>query len=46
MNNAEHKQEHHLLHFGPFRLDVRNEQLWRGPEVIRLTSKALRWTKS
>jgi adenylate cyclase len=34
-------QEHHLLSFEPFRLDVRNAQLWRGPEVIRLTNKAL-----
>ena len=34
-------QEHRLLHFEPFRLDVRNEQLWRGQEVIRLTGKAL-----
>jgi adenylate cyclase len=41
MNNEEHRQEHHLLHFEPFRLDVPNAQLWRGPEVIRLTSKAL-----
>src|SRR5882724_6801643 len=34
-------QEHRLLSFEPFRLDVRNQQLWRGQEVIRLTSKAL-----
>src|SRR5712692_4144639 len=34
-------QEHNLLNFGPFRLDGRNEQLWRGSEVIRLTNKAL-----
>src|SRR5229473_6566688 len=34
-------QEHRLLSFGPFRLDVRNAQLWREQEVIRLTSKAL-----
>jgi hypothetical protein len=25
--------------FGPFRLDVRNKQLWRGPEVLRLNPK-------
>ncbi|MBI3796104.1 MAG: winged helix-turn-helix domain-containing protein [Deltaproteobacteria bacterium] len=41
MNNEEYGQEHNLLHFGPFRLDVRNQQLWRGQEVIRLTGKAL-----
>ncbi len=34
-------QEHRLLSFEPFQLDVRNEQLWRGQEVIRLTNKAL-----
>src|SRR5919201_4736032 len=34
-------QEPRLLSFGPFRLDVRNQQLWRGQEVIRLTNKAL-----
>src|SRR2546428_11654332 len=34
-------QGHNLLNFGPFRLDARNEQLWRGQEVIRLTNKAL-----
>jgi DNA-binding winged helix-turn-helix (wHTH) protein len=34
-------QEPRLLSFEPFRLDVRNQQLWRGQEVIRLTSKAL-----
>ena len=34
-------QEHRLLSFEPFRLDVRNAQLWRGQEVIRLTNKAL-----
>src|SRR5262245_20290234 len=33
--------EHHVLSFEPFRLDVPNAQLWRGSEVIRLTSKAL-----
>lgn len=36
-----HTQEHNHLNFGPFRLDTRNEQLWRGHEVIRLTNKAL-----
>jgi adenylate cyclase len=41
MNNEERRQEHRLLSFEPFRLDVRNAQLWQGPEVIRLTSKAL-----
>ncbi len=41
MSSEEHRQEHRVLCFGPFRLDVRNEQLWRGLEVIRLTSKAL-----
>ncbi len=41
MNNEEHEQEHRVFRFGPFRLDVRNAQLWRGPEVIRLTNKAL-----
>jgi TolB-like protein/Tfp pilus assembly protein PilF len=34
-------QEPRLLSFEPFRLDVRNAQLWRGQEVIRLTNKAL-----
>ena len=41
MNNEEHGQEHRVFHFGPFRLDVRNAQLWRDQEVIRLTGKAL-----
>jgi hypothetical protein len=31
--------EYHLLSFAPFRLDVRNAQLRRGQEVIRLTTK-------
>ncbi len=26
--------------FGPFRLDLRDERLWRGEDVIRLTNKA------
>src|SRR5215510_5972956 len=34
-------QEHPDVRFGPFRLDVRNERLWRGPEVVHLTNKAL-----
>jgi DNA-binding winged helix-turn-helix (wHTH) protein len=34
-------QERNCLNFGPFRLDARNQQLWRGQEVIRLTNKAL-----
>src|SRR5215510_15554980 len=41
MSSEEHKQEHHLLHFEPFRLDVPNAQLWRGQELLRLTNKAL-----
>ena len=28
------------LHFGPYRLDVDNEQLWRGAQLVRLTPKA------
>src|SRR5215475_10116893 len=27
--------------FGPFRLDVRDERLWRGPDVLRLRYKTL-----
>jgi len=34
-------QECCYLSFGPYRLDRRNEQLWRGSELIRLTHKAL-----
>jgi|SRR5215813_10343821 len=34
-------QEPRLFIFELFRLDVSNAQLWRGEEVIRLTSKAL-----
>jgi TolB-like protein/Tfp pilus assembly protein PilF len=41
MNNEEHRQEHWAFLFGPFRLDIRNQQLWRGEEVLRLTNKAL-----
>lgn len=28
------------LHFGAYRLDLQNEQLWRNPQVVRLTGKA------
>src|SRR5262245_20162435 len=41
MSSEQHRQESRLLNFGPFRLDVPNQQLWRGAEVIRLTNKAL-----
>ena len=41
MNNEEYKQEPRVFHFEPFRLDVPNAQLWRGQELLRLTSKAL-----
>ena len=34
-------QDRRLFSFGPYRLDIPNEQLWRGPELIRLTHKAL-----
>src|SRR5262249_40101526 len=34
-------QDHRLLIFEPFRLDVPNAQLWCGQELIRLTNKAL-----
>src|SRR5262249_19398520 len=27
--------------FGPFRLDIRDERLWRGPDVLRLRHKTL-----
>jgi adenylate cyclase len=37
----ESQQEHTDMSFGPFRLDVRNEQLWHGHAVLRLTNKAL-----
>ncbi len=30
----------HTLMFGPFRLDLRSERLWRGEEALRLTNKA------
>ncbi len=33
--------EQNLWNFGPFRLDARNEQLWRKHEVLHLTGKAL-----
>jgi len=29
-----------VLGFGPFRLDLANEQLWQGPEALKLTGKA------
>jgi hypothetical protein len=32
-------QEPQCLVFGPFRLDRRDERLWRGPEVIPLPPK-------
>jgi DNA-binding winged helix-turn-helix (wHTH) protein/predicted ATPase len=32
--------ETRIWHFGPFRLDVGAEQLWRGTETVRLTAKA------
>jgi TolB-like protein/Tfp pilus assembly protein PilF len=41
MNDEERRQEPRVFHFGPFRLDGRNAQLWRGEEVLRLTNKAL-----
>ncbi|MBI3796100.1 MAG: transcriptional regulator [Deltaproteobacteria bacterium] len=41
MKSEEQRQAHRLLSFEPFRLDIPNAQLWRGPEVIRLTNKAL-----
>ncbi|MGE0825689.1 MAG: AAA family ATPase [Candidatus Binatia bacterium] len=33
--------EHQTLHFGPYRLDLRNAQLWRGKQAVRLTAKAV-----
>ena len=30
----------HTLMFSPFRLDLRDERLWRGEEALRLTNKA------
>jgi len=38
MNPTE--QEHHIT-FGPFRLEVRHGQLWRGDEVIALRPRSL-----
>jgi DNA-binding winged helix-turn-helix (wHTH) protein len=32
--------ETRIWHFGPFRLDVGAERLWRGTEAVRLTAKA------
>src|SRR2546428_2689640 len=34
-------QEQGGLVFGPFRLDVRDERLWRGPDVLPLRHKTL-----
>jgi hypothetical protein len=34
-------QEQPCLVFGPFRLDQRDERLWRGPEVTHLHPKTL-----
>ena len=34
-------QERRFLSFGLYRLDRRNDQLWHGAELIRLTHKAL-----
>jgi DNA-binding winged helix-turn-helix (wHTH) protein len=33
-------RESQCLVFGPFRLDLRDERLWRGPEVVRLHPKS------
>src|SRR5262245_53097266 len=41
MSSEARRPEPHLLNFGPFRLDVPNQQLWRGAEIIRLTNKAV-----
>src|SRR5262245_17416820 len=30
-----------VLRFGPFRLDLATERLWHGPQVLKLTAKAL-----
>jgi predicted ATPase/DNA-binding winged helix-turn-helix (wHTH) protein len=34
-------QAEQLLRFGSYRLDLRNEQLWRGTQTAKLTGKAL-----
>jgi TolB-like protein/DNA-binding winged helix-turn-helix (wHTH) protein len=41
MSSEAHRQEHSVFLFEPFQLDVRNAQLWRGSEAVRLTNKAL-----
>ncbi len=41
MNDEEHRQEHRLVSFEPFRLDVPNQQLWRGAHALKLKPKAL-----
>jgi DNA-binding winged helix-turn-helix (wHTH) protein len=40
MSSESHRQEYSVFHFGPFRLDVRNEQLWRGEHALKLTPTA------
>ncbi|NJR72653.1 MAG: hypothetical protein HC773_00980, partial [Scytonema sp. CRU_2_7] len=30
----------HSLHFADYRLDLRNECMWRGPQALHLTTKA------
>ena len=35
-------RERKILLFGPFRLDVADERLWRGEDAVRLTNKAFR----
>ena len=37
---APQAQPHEVLHFGVYRLDPQNEQLWRNQHVVRLTGKA------
>ena len=32
-------REHRVYIFDPFRLDIGNEQLWHGHEILRLTRK-------
>ena len=34
-------QAEQILRFGPYRLDLHNEQLWRGTQAVKLTGKAL-----
>jgi hypothetical protein len=33
-------QPNAVLHFGAYRLDSQNEQLWRGQQAVRLTGKS------